>query len=248
MVEFQVPAKAYPMTYDADFSAAAQLISDPTRARMLAVLLDGRARPAGELAYAANVSAQTASSHLSKLLEGGLLSVEKEGRHRYYRLSGPSIAEALERLSTLTNATPPRRKPLNPHARKLQYARSCYDHLAGRLGVAVAQGLQSQGFIIAEADKRFDVSAAGRDWFLSIGLDIESLRPTRRGLARQCLDWTERSHHLAGPLGVALLGQMCANGWLRRSRESRAVFLTPKGRTELRRELGVDADQIQSDR
>lgn len=232
------------MTYDVDFSSAAQLIADPTRARMLAALLDGRARPAGELAYAAGVSAQTASSHLSKLLEGGLLSVEQEGRHRYYRLSGPSVAEALERLSTLSNATPPRRKPLNPQARKLQFARSCYDHLAGQLGVAVAQGLQTRGFIIAEADKRFDVSASGRDWFLGIGLDIESLRPTRRGLARQCLDWTERAHHLAGPLGVALMEHLCEVGWLRRSRESRAVFLTPKGRSEFKRELNVDTEEF----
>lgn len=234
------------MTYEADFSAAAQLIADPTRARMLVALLNGRALPAGELAYSANVSAQTASSHLSKLLDGGLLAVEKEGRHRYFRLSGPVVAEALEHLSTLGNTAPLRRKPLNPKAQKLQFARTCYDHLAGRLGVAIAQGLLARDFIVAAPDKRFEVSPAGHDWFSSIGVEIGALRPTRRGLARQCLDWTERTHHLAGPLGVALLDRFCADGWLRRSRESRAVFLTPKGYTELKRRLGIDARQIQA--
>lgn len=242
---FPEHTKAYAMTYDADFSAVAQLIADPTRAKMLLALLDGRALPAGELAYAANVSAQTASSHLSKLLAGDLLTVEKEGRHRYFRISNPSVAEALERLSNLSNTTPPRRKPLNPRARKLQFARSCYDHLAGRLGVAVTQGLQRRKFIVACTDKRFEISAAGRDWFSGIGLDLASVRPTRRGLARQCLDWTERTHHLAGPLGVALLEHLCAEAWLRRSRESRAVLLTPKGCAALKRELSIDADQVQ---
>lgn len=234
------------MTFEADFSAAAQLIADPTRARMLAALVDGRALPAGELAYAANVSAQTASSHLAKLRTGGLLTVEKEGRHHYFRLSGPPVAEALERLSTLGNSPPPRRKPLNPQAQRLRFARTCYDHLAGQLGVAVAQGLQTNGFLIAAADKRFEISAAGHDWFASIGLEMTALRPTRKGLARQCLDWTERLHHLAGPLGVALLERLCADGWLRRSRESRAVFLTPRGHVELKRQLGVDANAIRS--
>lgn len=232
------------MTFEEDFSAAAQLIADPTRARMLAALLDGRALPAGELAYAASISAQTASAHLSKLLEGGLLAVEKEGRHRYYRLSGPAVAEALERLSNLGNTTPPKQKPLNAQAQKLQFARTCYDHLAGQLGVAVTQSLQARGYIIAIADKQFQVSPTGADWFTRMGLDIPALRPTRRGLARQCLDWTERAHHLAGPLGVALMEQLTADGWLKRSRESRAVYITPKGYIKFKQLLGVDPDRL----
>lgn len=232
------------MVFEDDFSAAAKLIADPTRALMLAALMDGRALPSGELAYAASISAQTASAHLSKLLEGGLLAVEKEGRHRYYRLSGPAVAEALERLSTLGNITPPRQKPLNAKAQKLQFARTCYDHLAGRLGVAVTQGLQARGYIIAVADKQFQVSAAGVDWFASIGLHISTLQPTRRGLARQCLDWTERTHHLAGPLGVALMEQLITNGWLKRSSKTRAVYVTPKGYIELKRQLEVNPDHL----
>lgn len=228
------------MAYEASFSGAAALIADPTRALMLAALLDGRALPAGELAYAAGVSAQTASSHLAKLLDGGLLTVEKEGRHRYYRLAGAHVAEALERLATLDRMETARRKPLDHKARELQFARRCYDHLAGQLGVAVTRGLQERGFITAAADKQFQLNPAGVAWFGGIGLDVAALRPTRRGLARQCLDWTERSHHLAGPLGVALLTHLCAENWLKRSRESRAVLVTPKGRTELKRRLGVD--------
>lgn len=116
----------------------------------------------------------------------------------------------------------------------------CYDHLAGQLGVAVTQGLQERGFIAIAANKQFQVNPAGVDWFNGIGLDVSALRPTRRGLARQCLDWTERSHHLAGPLGVALLAHLCSEDWLKRSRDSGAVRVTPKGRTELKRQLGVD--------
>lgn len=228
------------MTYEASFSSTATLIGDPTRSLMLAALLDGRALPAGELAYAAGVSAQTASAHLAKLLDGGLLTVEKEGRHRYYRLAGAHVAEALERLATLDCTGAVRRKPLDPKARELQFARRCYDHLAGQLGVAVTQRLQERGFIAVAANKQFQVSPAGVDWFRGIGLDVSALRPTRRGLARQCLDWTERSHHLAGPLGVALLAHLCSENWLKRSRDSRAVRVTPKGRMELKRQLGVD--------
>ena len=220
------------------------LIADPARAAMLVSLLDGSARPAGELAYAAGVTAQTASSHLAKLLAGGLLLVETEGRHRYYRLAGTHIALALEHLASIGPARAVQRKPLSPEARGLQFARCCYDHLAGRLGVAVAHGLQERGFLVAAADKRFEVTPAGVAWFARIGLDVTGLKPGRRGLARQCLDWTERQHHLAGPLGAQLMRQLCANGWLRRSRSSRAVQVTPKGWAGLREQLGVDDRMI----
>lgn len=226
------------------FSTTAALIADPTRALMLTVLLDGRALPAGELAYAAGVTPQTASSHLAQLMAGGLLAVEREGRHRYYRLAGAEVAEALEYLAAIQPAlcqAPPRRKPLGPRARELQYCRRCYDHLAGRLGVALTRGLVARGYLAPASDKQFAVPEAGRSWFLEIGLEFDTLRPTRRGLARQCLDWTEREHHLAGPLGVGLLATMCDNGWLLRSKETRAIRITPKGHAELKRHLGVEA-------
>jgi DNA-binding transcriptional ArsR family regulator len=227
------------MAYRPNIAATAHLIADPARAGMLLALVDGRALPAGELAYAAGVTPQTASTHLAKLLAGGMLAVETEGRHRYYRLAGPQVAQAIETLAAIGPAEAVRRKPLTREARHLHFARSCYDHLAGRLGVAVARALQERSLITAAADKQFDLTPAGRDWFGDLGLDIAELRPTRRGLARQCLDWTEREHHLAGPLGVQLLNRFCSHGWLRRSASSRAIQVTPQGWAGLKDRLGV---------
>jgi DNA-binding transcriptional ArsR family regulator len=221
-------------------AGVAALIADPARAAMLIALVDGRALPAGELAYAAGVTAQTASSHLAKLLDGGMVAVENEGRHRYYRLTGAHVAQALEQLAAIRPAEPVKRKALTPQGRELRFARCCYDHLAGQLGVAATRALQDRLFIVAAEDKKFEVTSAGAEWFNGLGLDIASLRPTRRGLARQCLDWTERTHHLAGPLGAAFMKALCDAGWLRRSRQSRAVHLTPKGRLELKSRLGVE--------
>ena len=220
-------------------ASVAFLIADPGRAAMLMSLVDGRARPAGELAFAAGITAQTASSHLSKLLAGGLLTVETEGRHRYYRLAGPQVAHALENLASIGPAEPPRKRVLSPETRRLRFARCCYDHLAGRVGVAVTQGLQARGFLIAGAEKQYEVTEIGAEWFGRMGLDLAKIKRSRRGLARQCLDWSEREHHLAGPLGVELMDLLCANGWLRRSKTSRAVQVTPKGWAGLRDELGV---------
>jgi DNA-binding transcriptional ArsR family regulator len=228
------------MWCEPNLSTVASLIADPARAAMLSALLDGRALPAGELAYASGVTAQTASSHLSKLLAGGLLALETEGRHRYYRLAGPRIAEALECLAAIPVPQPVRKKVLTGEAQKLRHARVCYDHLAGRLGVAVTQGLLARGFLVAAPERRFDITPAGVAWFAGIGLDVNAVKPTQRGLARQCLDWTERIHHLGGPLGVHLARVLCERGWLRRSRDSRAVGITPQGCVELKRRLGVD--------
>jgi DNA-binding transcriptional ArsR family regulator len=222
------------------FSATAFLIADSARATMLTALLNGRALPAGELAYASGVTAQTASSHLAKLLAGGLVAVETQGRHRYYRLAGPQVAHALEHLAAIRPEESVRRKALSPEGRRLRFCRCCYDHLAGRIGVAVAQSLQERGYIRAVADKQFEVTPAGMAWFERIGLDVRTLKPTRRGVARQCLDWTERQHHLAGPLGAQLLTLLCAKGWLRRSKSSRVVEVTPKGWIGLKEQLGVD--------
>jgi DNA-binding transcriptional ArsR family regulator len=232
------------MDVQPNLAATAFLISDPARAAMLMALADGRARPAGELAYTAGVTAQTASSHLGKLLDGGLLAVETEGRHRYYRLAGPHVALALEHLAAI--APPARRKPLGKQARQLQFARCCYDHLAGQVGVAVTQALQARGYLAAAQDKQFEMTPAGLAWFARMGLDAAALKPTRRGLARQCLDWTERQHHLAGPLGVEFLDLLCRKGWLRRTRSSRAVQVTPPGWAGLKEQLGIDADMIES--
>ncbi|HTR08471.1 MAG TPA: winged helix-turn-helix domain-containing protein [Paraburkholderia sp.] len=225
-------------------SATAFLIADPARASMLMALADGRALPAGELAYAAGVTAQTASSHLAKLLDGGLLAVEKEGRHRYYRLADAQVATLLENLAAIGARAPVRHKPPGREAQKLRFARCCYDHLAGQVGVAITRRLTEAGLITAEADKRFAVTPAGAAWFGELGLDVTALKPGRHGVARQCLDWTERRHHLAGPLGVAFLALLCERGWLRRTPASRAVQVTPRGWIDLRERLGLTPESL----
>ena len=226
------------MRQEPDLANIAALIGEPSRAAMLAALLDGRSLPAGELAYAAGViSAQAASMHLAKLVAGGLLSVEREGRHRYYRLAHAGVAEALEALAGLTPK--PLLPPLSPAASRLRYARSCYDHLAGEIGVAVMQALMKRGLIRREEEKRIGITPAGRRWFNALGIDVAELHPTRHGIARACLDWTQRQHHLAGPLGARLFERMIDLNWLRRERRSRIVYVTPTGQRQLASLLGV---------
>jgi DNA-binding transcriptional ArsR family regulator len=226
------------------FSGTAFLLADPARAMMLTALLDGHALPAGELAYAARVTAQTASSHLAKLLAGGLVALQIEGRHRYYRLAGSHVAQALEHLAAIRPETRIRRRALSPEAQRLRFCRSCYDHLAGRVGVALTRALEDREYLRPAQNKLLEVTAAGSEWLARVGVDLRGIKASRGGLARQCLDWTERQHHLAGPLGVELMSVLCASGWLRRGRESRAVEVLPKGRQELRDQLGVDVDHV----
>ncbi|ANA35168.1 hypothetical protein R82526_02496 [Ralstonia mannitolilytica] len=235
------------MSHPNSFSGTAFLIADPARAAMLTALLDGRALPAGELAHAAGITAQTASTHLAKLVEGGLLAVETEGRHKYFRLAGAHVAQALEHLAAITPAAAVRRATPSPKARELGFCRCCYDHLAGQVGVAVTQALQSHGYLVPMPDKQYEVTPAGVVWFGEVGLNVRDIRPTRRGLARQCLDWTERAHHLAGPLGVQFLRRLCDAGWMLRARQSRAVLVTPKGWQELHRRLGIDEATVRSE-
>lgn len=227
--------------------ATAFLIADPSRAAMLTTLMDGRALPAGELARASGVTAQTASSHLAKLLEGGLIVVETEGRHRYYRLADSHVAQTLEHLAAIQPERATKPKAISPQLRHLRFCRSCYDHMAGQVGVAVTHALQEHDYIRLSSDKQFTVTTAGAEWFASVGVNVASIKPTRRGLARQCLDWTERVHHLAGPLAVQFMATLCANGWLRRSKSSRVVTVTPKGWIEFRRTLDVTEELIASE-
>ena len=228
------------MPLQPNLTSAAFLIADPARSAMLMSLVDGRARPAGELAFAAGITAQTASSHLAKLLAGGLLTVETEGRHRYYRLAGSHVAAALETLASIGPEQPVRRRPLSGDAQRLLFARCCYDHLAGRLGVAITQALVARGCLVEAGGKQFEVTAEGAAWFARLGLDVASIKPGRHGIARQCLDWTEREHHVAGPLGTRLMTALCERGWLVRSKTSRAVQVTPQGAASFRETLGID--------
>lgn len=208
-------------------ASVAALIGDPARANMLTALLDGRALTARELAEAGGIAPPTASGHLSRLVEAGLLELRRQGRHHYYRLSGADVAGALEALMGLaqrTGAVPVR---TGPRDAALRQARLCYDHLAGERGVALLESLCARG-LIGEAGEELRLSAAGRSWFAELGVDVAGLARRRRPLSRACLDWSERRAHLGGSLGAALLDLMIDRGWLRRE-EGRVLRFTPTG-------------------
>lgn len=231
---------------DANIAIPAALIADPARAAILMALMDGRAQPASTLAYAANLSPQAASNHLARLLDGGMVLVEAEGRHRYYRLARPEIAAALEALQALAPRIRAIDEPRSPEARRLRAARSCYDHLAGRLGVAIAQAMEARGMLSVPADapagKLYSLTEAGAAWFAALGVVLPTAGSHVRPPARRCLDWTERRHHLAGPLGAALLRRLVELGWIARTPGSRAVIVTRAGAEGLKRSLGIAWD------
>jgi DNA-binding transcriptional ArsR family regulator len=224
------------MLADAEISTPAALIGDPTRATFLTALCDGRALPASELAQRAGVSPSTASVQLAKLVEGGLLETERNGRHRYYGLADPSIATAIESLAVIAPRRPASSLRQARIGSELQAARTCYDHLAGALGVALFDALQRQRLLTPE----LEVTRRGAKRLGELDLDIDELAKRRRPLTRRCLDWTERRHHLAGSLGAALADRCFELGWLERLPSSRAVRVTDKGRRGLARALAVE--------
>ena len=220
----------------------AALIGDPGRAAILTALMDGRALPAGELAAAAGLSPQAASAHLVRLRDGGLLVLEQEGRHRYHRIAGPEAAALLEGLAAFSRQ-PARSAGSGPPANPLSFARTCYDHLAGKLGVMVGTALEDRGLLVPAEGKRLHVTPAGRIWLADVlAINVATLGSGRHGLARRCLDWTERRHHVAGPVGSRILSRCLELGLLTKTPGSRAVKLTPAGGKLLHRELGISID------
>jgi len=230
----------YDLTMDVknELAEIAALIGEPARTMMLWNLSGGQARPAGELAFYANVSAQNASAHLARLVEAGLLTVEAQGRHRYYRIAGPEVAHAIEALAALTPSAAKMAQLPRGQTPDLKYARTCYDHLAGRAAVEICAALKNKCFLVA-AGEDFEVTPEGEIWFRKLGIEIGNLRGQRRAFARQCLDWSERQPHLAGALGAALLEQMFRQGWIARVRSSRVIRVTTKGRADLDKLLGL---------
>jgi len=231
---------------EANVAFPAALIGDPTRAAILMALLDGRFQPASALAYAANVTPQSASNHLARLLDGGLLAVERQGRHRYYRLASPDIAAALEALAVIAPSPRHLCEPLTQKGRTLRFARCCYDHLAGQLGVAVTDALLRRGILRVDASRAryYEISTSGHAWFVALGIDPAARRAGKPLHARCCLDWTERRYHLAGSLGTVLLERFETLGWLQRQRETRAVQVTPDGCDGLLALLGIDCQSL----
>jgi DNA-binding transcriptional ArsR family regulator len=226
------------MIAEADIAAVGALIGDRARASMLTALMSGEGMSAGELARVGGVSPSGATAHLRRLREGGLVVDEAAGRQRVFRLSSPELAEALEALALISPEVPVRGLRDVKAAGALKRARTCYDHLAGELGVAVTDALVERE-VLARDDGSFAVTAAGRPWLEGLGLDLEALRRTRRSFSRGCVDWTERRPHVAGSLGAGIATAFFARGWVRRRPGGRAVAVTAAGSDWLERSLGV---------
>ena len=222
-----------------DLAPVAALIGEPARAAMLSELVGGWPLTATELAARAGVAPSTASGHLAKLVAGGLIRVDAQGSYRHYRLAGPEVADILEALAVHAQPTTNGHRRTIPH--ELGFARSCYDHLAGQLGVAVRDGLVEHGVLLDDgAEHR--VTRSGEAWFAGFGVDLAAARRAKRSFARSCLDWSERRPHLAGALGSALLGRLVDLGWILRRPGERTVELTDAGRLGLAGELGVQLE------
>jgi DNA-binding transcriptional ArsR family regulator len=217
----------------------AALVGDPARANMLSALMDGRAMSAGNLAFAAHVTAQTASAHLAKLVAARLLAGEKQGRHRYFRLASPDVARMLEEIMSVAVARAPRYRPAWMRDEALRSARTCYDHLAGRLGVALAASLAGQRHVLLDEDGG-EVTAEGTRFLDELGVDLTNAAGKRRRFCRPCVDWSERRPHLGGAVGAALAQRCFALGWLVRVKDSRAVAITALGRDGFRANFGVE--------
>ncbi len=226
-----------PRIGDTDLAAVGAILAEPARAKILLALADGRSLAASVLAAEAGVAASTASHHLSRLLDAGLVAVTARGRHRYFRLAGPPVAELIEAMARVAPAQPVTSLRQGTHAHAVRYARHCYDHLAGRLGVAVADALGAQGFLLTDADDpSYTVTSAGAARLVELGADVHA-----GDTGRCCLDWTEQRHHLAGPLGRALLARFLELGWLSPSPKGRALRLTEAGRIGFHEQFDVAA-------
>lgn len=219
----------------------ASLIGDAARANMLAALMGGQALTAGELARHAGVTPQTTSGHLAKLADAHLVAVEKQGRHRYFRLAAPEVAEAIHALMSVAAGGPKRHHPIGPRDEALRLARTCYDHMAGRLALAVADGLSRDGHLIL-SDGAGIVTEEGRRFFCDFGLDLAAAPRSKRPFCRTCLDWSERRHHIAGQLGAALLDAVLERGWVARAPESRALRITRTGEAGFASAFRLPAD------
>lgn len=217
------------------FSNLASLIGERTRAKMLWHLLDGRAYTALELAIVSDTSKQSCSNHLKKLTEEKVLAVERQGRHKYFRLYDKTVASALESIAVLTTQKTTTERPCKTQVEisGIKFARSCYDHLAGYLGVAITDGFLKQG-LIQRKGQIYQCTDKGTHTFGGLGVDVIELERLKRKFAYPCLDWSERKHHIGGALGAAILDFMIEDHWLRRKKNSRELMLTSRGQKNLR--------------
>lgn len=222
-----------------DIARVANLVGDPARANMLQALMDGGALTASELALEAGIGLPTASSHLAKLTEGGLMSLTVQGRHRYYRLADHQVAAMLESISGVAEAVGPKRVRPGPRDASMREARVCYDHLAGERAVEMFDGFVARGIVMADGEA-LELGSNGQSFFEAVGIDTARLRDQRRPMCRSCLDWSVRRTHLAGTLGAAILNKIIAEKWARREKDSRVVRFTPPGRIAFQKAFLAD--------
>ena len=223
-----------------ELAAIGALIGNPARAAMLSLLFDGQAHAAAELARSAGVTPQTASWHLAGLTAGQLLAAEQRGRRRYYRLASPEVAQMLETVLVVATATPLKRGTPPRADAALRSARTCYDHLAGQLGVALADALVLR-HAVTLSDDGGALTARGVELLSDLGVAVEAVAERRRAFCRPCLDWTERRPHIAGAIGAAIAERCFALGWITRTLSSRAVAITPAGRHGFGETFGIDS-------
>jgi DNA-binding transcriptional ArsR family regulator len=216
----------------------AQLVADPGRANILSILMDGRALTAGELAVVAGVTPQTTSSHLAKLVERELLNVEKRGPRRFYRLASPLVARMLESIMTVAVTGPPRFRPPSKIDDEMRHARTCYDHLAGRLGVALTDSMVARGLVVLDADAG-ELTREGARVLADLGIDPKAPERSRRAFCRPCLDWSERRPHLAGRIGASIANLAFQRDWIRRRARGRSVEITENGVAAFERLFGA---------
>ncbi len=219
----------------------AALVGSPARANMLMALANGRALTASELAYVAGVSPQTASEHLARLTEANLLSLTKQGRHSYFRLSSPKIARMIESIMVVAADGPQRYRPRWNGDDQLRTARTCYDHIAGLLGVGLMESLTRHKHLVLTEDGGM-VTRAGEKFLAEFGIALNEAKEGRRTFCRPCLDWSERRPHLAGALGAALAERCFDLGWIARIRDSRALKISPKGERGFKDTFGISLD------
>lgn len=214
------------------FKQIASLIGDPTRATIMWTLLDGKSFTATELAIAADTTPQNISMHLTKLVQADLLCVESQGRHRYFKFSRKEIAYAIEAMTNLIPYSTTQKNSVVEIIPGIKYCRTCYDHLAGKVSVALTDSLLRQK-IIVDSKNNFEISKKGQSWFSGLGINVDELKQERRSFLRPCLDWSERRHHIAGSLAAAFLDIMLSADWMRRTKNSRALIITAKGEKKL---------------
>ncbi len=244
------------MDGDADIAAVAALMGEPSRAAVLIALVDGRALAASTLAIEAGVAPSTLSGHLARLVDGGLISVEPSGRHRYFRLASPEVAQAVEALARVAPSRPVRSLRQATHASAIRRARTCYDHLAGRLGVAICESLLNSEIVRVETNSgmaadpivgagrsnQYVITEYGKEWLKNFGVELD--QTSRRPLVLYCLDWSEQRPHLGGRLGAALLNRFIALRWMIQA-DRRVIRITKDGQAGLYQEFGVDPTILQ---